>query len=267
MSHCSPNRQQKNGSCLNNDELIAIAKAYNKSIKICEPKLDFCFEPKVKINLCLKSKDLYNDISQKLNKLCKNEYCWTDLDFIKTIQNKDLRESIMYFVFKPKGTAKISDWLSTHNINEILQQYQELHSNDFKFLGAQPSDFNKIVKLNWKQLKLKKYIAVVFNVDPHNKSGRHWLAVFIDNKLKVVDYFDSLGHPPIKNIASFLKHFKNYKFNINRHAFQKGGSQCGVYSVNFIIERLNGKTFKDIIHTTLSDNKMIKLRKNLFKPN
>jgi Ulp1 family protease len=52
------------------------------------------------------------------------------------------------------------------------------------------------------------YIGVIFNTDPHNKPGVHWVAVFIDNRNKIVDYFDSLGNTPNKNICSFLKRFK-----------------------------------------------------------
>lgn len=251
--YCSPNSNKNNkiGTCFNNEQLVAIAKAYNK------------YSGSV---IDIHSPNLYFDISKKLNKLCKNEYCWTDLEFIKTIPDRNLRESIIYFTFKPKGTIKKNEWLSTNNINEILQQYQDMYKNDFKFLGAQPSDFNKIVNLNWKKLKEIKYIAVIFNIDTHDKPGSHWLAVFIDNEKKIVDYFDSLGNQPTKNISSFLKHFKTYTFNINEVEYQHGGSQCGIYAINYIIERLHNKTFNDIKTSGISDKKMTECRERLFRP-
>ena len=254
--YCSPNRNKINNSCFNNIELIAIAKAYNTYTKKIYKKEKLINYSNELINI--NSSDLYKDISQKLNKLCINEYCWTDLDFITTIPDKNLRESIMYFTFKPKDTIKKNAWLSTFNINELLQQYQDMYKDEFKFLGAQPSDFSKIVKLNWKKLK---------QINPHNKPGSHWLAVFIDNEKKTVDYFDSLGNSPTKNISSFLKHFKKYKFNINKIEYQHGGTQCGIYAINYIIERLYGKTMGDIKNSGISDKTMTELRKQLFRPN
>lgn len=264
MDYCSPIRNKKSRkSCFNNNELKAIAKAYNKYTTICIGE-DKCIKRTDLINL--KSGDLYKDISEKLNKLCNNEYCWVDINFMKSIPDIAILESILYFTFKPKGTIDKNEWLSTYHINNILQQYQDMYKKDFIFLGAQPSDFSKIFKVDWKKLKKKKYIGIVFNIDPHDKPGKHWLSIFIDNKNKTVDYFDSLGHVPTKNISSFLKHFKTYKLNINYKAYQKGGSQCGIYAIHFLIERLRGETFKEIKNSGISDTKMKRYRDKFFRP-
>ena len=136
-----------------------------------------------------------------------------------------------------------------------------------RFLGAQPCDFSKIIKLNWAQLKKKDNVGIIFNTDSHLQTGKHWLAVFIDNVNKKVDYFDSLGDPPNKNIASFLKHFKTYDFTINKKEHQKGNVLCGVYAVFYIIQRLKGMSFENITKRIITDKMMADYRLLLFRPN
>lgn len=270
--YCSPSKNKLKGVlCYDNHELIAIAKAYNNAIlekrTICQGNT--CINSNKPINLNRNSLDinvLHRKLSDRLSEVCSNDMCWIDLDFIKTIKDKNLRDSILYFTFKPESTKTSKSWFNTYNINEIMQQYQDLYKKTFKFLGAQPSDFSKIMKINWKELKNKKNVGIIFNTDNHLQSGTHWLAVFIDNVNKKVDYFDSLGNLPNKNIASFLKHFKKYKFNINRYEHQKGQSACGIYSCYFIIQRLSGLSFNEITNIIITDKMMIDYRSFLFRP-
>ena len=265
---CSPNKKNhKKNTCFNNNELLAIAKAYNsfikKQSKICNLDTKTCSKDTHEIDL--NSKDLYLEISKKLNVLCDKEYCWTDLDFINKISDKKLHDSILHFTFKPKGLPTLKTWFSSNNINEIIKQYEIIHS-EFKFLGAQPSDFSRIIKLNYNKLQKIKYLGIIFNTDDHTKPGTHWLAVFIDNNNKTIEYFDSLGHPPIKNICNFLKHFHNYNFKINRTPFQKGNNNCGVFACYYIIQRLLGYSYKEIKSQMLTDKMMTNYRQLLFRP-
>ena len=267
-SYCSPSKKNtiQDNSCYNSDELISIINAYNKHIKneiLCNKFK--CVKPELILIKNKSVKQLYQELYDKLSELCDKEYCWLDLPFINNIKDKRLKESILYFTFKPKGLETKRTWFNTMNINEIMQQYQDLYK-DFKFLGAQPSDYTKIKKLNKSDLKHNsRYLGIIFNTDPHTKPGQHWIAVFIDNHTKRLDYFDSLGHVPTKNIASFLKLFKDYHFNINRKEHQKGGTNCGVYSCFFIIQRLNGNTFHNI-NKKITDKMMTDYRDILFRP-
>lgn len=269
-NHCSPSKKTTlNNTCYDTDDIIAMVKAYNtvinKKKSICNENA--CTTISKPINLKQNTNNLYNDLSNRLSKLCTSDMCWTDLDFIKTIKDTNLRNSILYFTFKPKSTKTIKTWFNTSNINEIMQQYQDLYKTTFKFLGAQPSDFSKITNVNWSQLKKIQNIAIIFNTDTHLQPGKHWLAVFIDNVNKKVDYFDSLGKLPNKNIASFLKHFKTYEFTINKTEHQKGNENCGVYSCYFIIQRLNGLSFEEITQNIITDKMMTDYRLFLFRPN
>lgn len=268
-NYCSPSKRHHNSlnSCYDSTDIVAIAKAFNTHIKknnrVCHKNM--CIQSDL-IDINKSDEEIYNELFSKLGDICQQEYCWTDLDFIYEIKDQNLRDAIMYFTFRPKGLPSKRTWFNTQNINEIMEQYQDLYRNKFKFLGAQPSDYSKLIKLNKKKLQNYNQVGVIFNTDPHHLPGKHWVGVFIDIDNKTVEYFDSLGKMPNKNIASFLKIFKNYKFTFNKKIHQKGGSNCGVYSCYFIIERLNGKSFDDINKKLIPDKIMTDLRNVLFRP-
>lgn len=263
MNYCSPNNKNNTKSCFNNNELLEIAKAYNLYLKtnnsLCH-KRKFIKMKKIDLN-----NNLYSQLFNRLQPLCKTEHCWIELDIINLITDKELKNKILNNTFKPK--ASLNSWLSNSHINSFFQQYE---FKNFLFLGSQPSDYTKIINIDWDIIKKTKYIGIIFNTDPHYKSGKHWVCVFIDNEKKNVDYFDSLGKLPNKNISSFLKHFSLYNFNINKTIFQKRGNDCGIYTIYYIIQRLNNKTSSEIysqLNLKSSDKKMKKLRKHIFITN
>jgi hypothetical protein len=53
------------------------------------------------------------------------------------------------------------------------------------------------------------------------------------------------------------------RYNKTRNQFKN--SECGVYSINFILEMLNGKTFDDIENNPIPDDDINKLRTNIFR--
>ncbi len=61
----------------------------------------------------------------------------------------------------------------------------------------------------------------------------------------------------------FMKSFRTF-FNNNR--FQFKNSECGVYSMHFIEEFLNGKDFETIISNIIHDDKINKKRKFYYRP-
>ena len=126
-------------------------------------------------------------------------------------------------------------------------------------------------------------IGVVFNLDPHYKSGSHWVALFSEFP-NSVEYFDSYGnnnenngYPPneveilmdriVKQFNTKRTSLNNNgmlkKYNKTRHQF--ANSECGVYSMNFIIERLTGKTFEEVTGTIVKDESMNSRRKIYFR--
>lgn len=286
MSYCSPNVDSKDHyTCFELEELKEIALAFNKYIqknKTCpviknkrkNKKNNKC-NPRRLISLTNKSKkDLWKSIYQRLSYICPYEYCWLDLDFLNEIDDENLREKLKYFTFKPKMTRTQNAWLSTQDINNVLQQYQDIDPS-FKFLGALPSDFYKFTRVDYSQTFNYKRIGIVFNLDGHYEPGSHWVAFLIDNKSKTLEYYDSAARKPNKNIQNFIDtvydyiksqgyDYKKY-YNNTKHQFQN--NECGVYSIYFILQRLIGFDFNYITSNVILDKQMNHFRKIIFRPN
>jgi hypothetical protein len=158
-------------------------------------------------------------------------------------------------------------------------------------MGPVPIDFcklayNEVCRINLKQVlaKGKRRIGIVFNTDPSDKPGKHWVSMFVDltgnPEHWEINYFDSYGRarisPEIMELIEYLKsqnpHFivrmncsdKACTSSINH---QKLNTECGVYSINFIVERLSGKTWEDLVINNLyEDSTMVSRRKLFFRP-
>ncbi len=274
--YCSPNVPiTSNYTCFEKQELQEIAVALNLSIAKQYAMYNYCKNcakpPKQIVNIEDKTKkELWRSIYKRLQNVCKQESCWIDLDFINLIQDKSLVDKLKHFTFKPKMTKNRTDWLSTLQINNVMQQYQEFDKN-FKFLGALPSDFYTQIQLDYKQLKNYKKAAIVFNLDTHDKPGSHWVVLYIDNTNKLVEYFDSTGKSPNKHIKKFIQLLKTlnitkgYKYLQNTIVHQTKNSECGIYSMYYIIQRLLGKDFLNLTFNVIKDDDMNRFRDLIFR--
>lgn len=259
-NQCAPHINPKNsGVCLKTQTLLEIINEYNRK------------NPNKHISKSGTKEDLWRRIKRAMNQSCEdNQVC-----IVKKLHPESSKIIPKYF--KPKIPKGKYQWLSTIDINNVMEQYEKKYPN-FAFVGAIPRDFfNIITKFgneNLKKLSKKaEKIGIIFNTDPHYKSGRHWLAILIDIKGKSIEHFDSTGRPPIPEIDEFLKQICNNAYmnlgirlekKINNIQHQHKNSECGVYSCYFIIQRLNGRTFEDIIENVVSDDKMNKYRLEYF---
>ena len=53
------------------------------------------------------------------------------------------------------------------------------------------------------------------------------------------------------------------KINTKQHQLQN--NECGVYAINYIVERLKGNTFEDVVSNVIRDNEMNKRRDLYFR--
>ena len=171
-----------------------------------------------------------------------------------------------------------TEWLSTLDIDAKLNQY-EVKYPEFKYYGATPIDFdlksntgqcevNTLCNINLKSLlnqsKPKKYIGVVFNLDKHDEPGSHWIALFVNISKSEINYWDSYGIKPPTEVLDLINKLKTqgtyngikFKVNINNKRHQYKNSECGVYSCNFIIQQLEGKSYESVINNIVRDDKM-----------
>ncbi|GMT03589.1 hypothetical protein PENTCL1PPCAC_25764 [Pristionchus entomophagus] len=110
------------------------------------------------------------------------------------------------------------------------------------FLGVYPSDCLPNI------VDKSKSFGLVVNTDSSDKSGTHWLAIFVKNG--ICHYFDSFcGLPKVKNIRSFCEQFHSCHFNREKHQ-QIQEITCGAYCIFVINEMLfNNKSFRSVVST------------------
>jgi len=282
VNACAPGKIEEfkeSGTCFTGKALKDIAGAINKTPDMKKIKI----EGKSK-------RQLWNDIKEQM-KGCNNEWCWLSQKFIKKVlkaqkrHNNDVtgggptKDDIFLNTFKipiPKGKYQ---WLTTDDIEFAIKQFIPL-ANNSAFLGAVPVDFatfsqtkNKFTSEFMKKLLKKgvRNIAIVFNTDPHNKSGRHWIAGFIridqNGKKGKAYFYDSFGAKAPKQIKSWFDKFPiplSYEYNNVQHQYEN--SECGVYSIHFIVRMLFGASFKSVTSNIIKDVEMNAKRKKYFNP-
>lgn len=298
---CAPSKKFTDGSCFSLTSLRKIAENYNK-------------RNQNKIDTSLGKKELVEELESKLSNKCNEQTCWLRLDFVKEMENPEIEEN----TFRPTGPRQKYEWLSTTHINDVVEQYQNVHK-DFLFLGAVPLDFEELPVLgigdiNFNELERqgKHKIGLVINLDEHNQTGSHWVSLYTDLKKKQVYFFDSVGRKPVKKIRKFINKITKYlymkKYNsrlpindvIEKIKNVKGGrekkeesiksneyiqnllsggfdirynniqhqfknSECGVYSINFIVRLVSGESFDSVIHDIKKDDEMNENRKEYFR--
>ena len=272
---CAPGIKFESGSCITLPVLIEMVNAYNK-----------VNENKIKTNTRAQTlypkkykKYLLKKINERYKNVCDGQLCWMQQDFIKQM-NEFMRQELEKYTLRPLGPEGKFEWLNTININNVMEQYEKVHK-DFKFLGAIPIDFQEINLEGVADINFDEYynknitkFGVIFNLDEHWQSGSHWVGMYADIKKGQVYFYDSYGTPAVERILNFMKKFDTYhqnKFdkkcdvqrNTTRHQYEN--SECGVYSINFIIQLLGGKKMNDIINIKVKDKVINKLRNKLFR--
>ena len=174
-------------------------------------------------------------------------------------------------------------WLNSNDITNVMEQYEEAYPK-FEFMGPYPIDFaapdpykkngtcliNEMCELRVTNALASgtESIGIIYNLDPHYKGGSHWVAVYIDLKNHKTYYFDSYAIEPPKQIAIFMKWLTTQdtqmKLFYNGNRFQKQGSECGMYSMYFILRMLAGDDFQAFSRTKPPDSFMLDLRDWIF---
>ena len=178
---CSPRPEIESVSCYDIDVLRKIANTINKetshTIKDINKK---------------DRKELWTEIYKIMSNIseCKTETCWIKNDMLKHLSH-EIKKGLRPFMPK-KWEENKNEWLSTIDIAASLKQYEEAHK-DFKLYGPTPIDFHlkesngsckvdDLCAINIQKLLNEgiRKIGIVFNTDPHYKSGQHWISLYID---------------------------------------------------------------------------------------
>lgn len=277
---CSPGENDVNGSCLDDELILKVAKAINRLSKK-NKKLN-------NIDMTRSDEDIHGDVCQEITKIskCSSESCWLS---IKSLMNEmgsskdEFKDSFKPLM--PKEWIKdYNEWLSTSDIEDSLNQHMDADDN-FYFYGAVPIDFKKCSVSNLCKFDIDKHlekgqtkIGIVFNTDPSTKDGQHWISLYMDlgkhnSDHRGIYYFDSFGRKPPKQIKELIdKAMKQsseggggepYYF-YNDHSYQKANAQCGMYAIHFIKKMLQGLSFEEYLGEPLNDKLMVNMRSEYF---
>ena len=279
---CAPNKfDKKNNTCFTQAQLLEMAKAYNRYItKTNLHPTNKKFQNASLINIKDDKPYLLKELLDRFKEICDNDQvCLTKQDFMNEIVG-EMKDDIETDTFRPIGPDEPIEWLSTMDINDILSQYESIYP-DFKFLGAVPLDCNDVSYCSLYELDFDKYLkkgikktAVVFNLDKHGQPGSHWMALYIDIGNGEIYFCDSNGRKPMENISEIINKFKKYYkdktgtdviYKYNSNSYQHDGSECGIYSTNFIIRMLSGEKFDSVVKNNLSFEQINSCRNVYFR--
>jgi hypothetical protein len=224
-------------------------------------------------------------LEQRLNTKPGQELSFVNALPLSEIEKQELRTLYL----RPAQPAKWKEdpdmWLDSLNIESVMKQYEEAYPA-FEFMGPFPIDFaapdpynhsgqkkcliREICGLRMEEALQQgtKSIGIIYNLDPHFKDGSHWVANYIDIPAHKCYYFDSYGYEPPKQIATFMKWLTTQdpkmKLMYNARRFQHLGSECGMYSLYFIIRMLSGDLFRPFCRRQPRDSLMLDLRDWMF---
>lgn len=261
--NCAPHRKGDT-TCYTKEQLVKMAKILNK-------------KEGSKIKFTGSKEELWNAIRMHLFEECNYEWEWMDNKSIRELNDREIK----YETFKPPmPTAWLKNkftWLNTTDILNVMRQYEKLY-REFKFFGPVPVDCPKDIYCELTNIDLGKIsrkgvnmVGVIFNLDKHNESGSHWVGLFANMKDNFITYYDSTGNPPPDYIKYFIGMLKRQMrsgvvIDWNKKKHQFGGSECGVYSMNFIIESIKGNKLSEIERKRISDYSVNILRNYFYRP-
>lgn len=239
--------------------------------------------------------EIWRQLKQQLQSTCGTETCWLKQQFAAGLDKKTL--AYTFAPTSPKSWNKNpNEWLSSVEINNVMKQYEHSYPC-FQFIGPSPIDFDTHLvdgTCVWEDLcefslakclkKKKTKIGIIFNTDPHDKGGSHWISLFINLRKKFIFYFDSNGKPPPKEVKVFIERVRSQvkegggadrdelTYIENTVVHQHGNTECGMYSLYMIISLLTElpgalhKTFRDftVKDKRIQDKDMESLRHKLF---
>jgi len=232
----------------------------------------------------VKGKTLRRQLAERGRCKVTDERC-----ILESIGTQKARQLLAHALRPAKPTEWDSDpdqWLDNNNIDAIFKQYTEIYPW-FRFFGVHPIDFSaptpykkgvreclipKMCSIEIPKLRSEgvRYGGVVFNLDNHLGKGSHWVALVIDTNERRpgIYYFDSYGMKPPKQVRLFMEDLTLEEphaiCGYNGRRFQYGNSECGMYSILFIICLIHGVPFAKYVKRPIADRYMLAIRDWLF---
>lgn len=222
--------------------------------------------------------ELAESLHRRYPECNNNEHC----------QLKRARANEPLQFYKTTKEPEVNNWLYNVDIDRAMNPYMKKY-RDFIFLGAFPIDFDaskQNISPHWynvctpvRELDIGSLvqrgitrIGAVFNTQPHNQGGEHWVCTFIDVLHKRMYYYNSTGGSAPSEILTLrdkvlrqtnrLGHAVTFDQNTVKN--QESSSECGVFCLWFINGMLEHKNFQDMVQRAPDDNWMKHVGRRAF---
>jgi hypothetical protein len=295
---CAPHKKYEEGSCYTMEDLVKMAHSYNNFIhmgRIVGKKL-------IVFDEATRKGELVRQLHENLKHLCDDQLCWLKQDFVKVLKDDELVNNT-FRPKGPQGrfdwlsTIDIEKVASQYHAK--YPDFQFLGANpldfyDLPFLKISTLDFDELIENGIER------IGMVINLDEHWKPGSHWVAFFANLKTSEVYYFDSYGISPCRTIRKFMHKVAKWcaskhdnarytwdhleqdlrrsasqsqhggrnlpvRVDYNRNRWQYRDSECGVYSLFFILNMLKHNNFDKVVNQKVTDEQVNECRRVYFR--
>lgn len=217
---------------------------------------------------------------------------WHDSRFRRTIgmSHQDV-DDVVLRTYKVRGPADSTALLNNMNIDSVMEQWARnyrMHGKAFYHMAFQMIDFaetgGELANLSLAELINKKYdcFGVVINTDVSTGGGKHWFCVYgdlchegTDADPIVIEFFNSSGNGPVDQMLEWMEGtihemWRDHKLRVEwvRAAptrLQNSNTECGMWSLMYIKNRLDGHDVDYFYKAGIKDSDMIKARQQLFR--
>ena len=269
LLQCNPATLAKtHTTCLPMESLERLREAWNR------------LYPRHRIPMSIHKRErLWAELRSRLQQQykCSSEFC-----AVERLSEHPEKDRTFFRPKKPESwSKKPTEWHDSNTLTAVMQQYEAAYP-DFEFIGPTPIDFDskeqgilgkcimdELCNLNLPDLRAngKRRIGIIFNLDPHDKPGSHWVCAFIDLNRMAAYYYDSYGMVPPKEIKRLLRRCREQGcrevlWNDVRH--QRKETECGTYCLYILVSMLEGKTFQQLCKNRVDDDTINSIRDLLF---
>ena len=249
--------------------------------------------------------EIWKQLKINMENVCDEEKCWINQNFVDKTTKKEIKEIAFVPEAPKEWKLNPNTWLNSLDITKVMKQYEKRYKCfrfigpspidfDSRYMDTDQCVWEELCKFS-----LDKYIdkgvnkiGMIFNLDKHTQPGSHWVSLFIKwnkNAAKkhaagggdggnrhddnFIFYFNSTGAsipPELDKLCKRImdqgkQHNIVFHFDQNKKEHQKENTECGMYSLFFIITMLKDQAninyFK---HDNIPDKEMEKFRKVYF---
>lgn len=169
----------------------------------------------------LNADELYLKVQQVMKEKfgCEEEVCW-----VQSVGNDMGTKQSLLQLLPPIMPQSFRDnsklWWNNRQIDEVMRRYT--YSAPFYWCGAVPLDFKQqrmidvCLTREACAVDIRKVvdagcclIGVVFNLDPSDLPGSHWVCAAVDLRKGDICFFDSYGYKPLTFIQEWMMNCAN----------------------------------------------------------